>query len=428
MFDASSFVVNESTLSTRISQTNYYLTEYEKEVARANGASNCYFPSKDEALNRVKILVQFAPDDARVQELFARAKACVKGGAGHIEEVDDSMTQYLRNEENLRKHFAEVSEKAWNGLLEQYKEQRLEKIFPTPDMNTYSIEDMRDKIVVLEDVRYPENQFMGASGEYVWNGTRSDGMYFIKIDGREWLGPYEAVKRYRRLVDTTLNEVKTWSMIAKISNLTFEIPDAGEAKVGDGVFGWVLEPIALYVPGHVLAVFDENGEHTGRFIDEEKVEEMKEAWYTVKEVPADVTPDRLVEIYLAAIKEKNFKLYLDCIDPTRRENPVQVSLINYHWDLHQERFHGEYVHAKVKPEETVIRIIKGYDDNSVDTFFLDEDELAKIKAAQGEKEEEAYVQTVAMDKNGKQLGTPAKHTLKRVGDGRWYISTYEVRF
>ena len=41
---------------------------------------------------------------------------------------------------------------------------------------------------------------------------------------------------------------------------------------------------------------------------------------------------------------------------------------------------------------------------------------------------EAIVQTAAIDKNGKQLGSPANHILKRVGDGRWYISTYEVRF
>jgi len=420
--------VTESSLPSRISQANYYLTEFEKEVARANGASNCTFRNKEDALGRVKMLVEFAPNDERVQDLFKRAKACVKGGAGHIEEVDESMTVYLRNEENLRKHFAEVSEKAWNELLSQNKADMLEKTFPTPDVTKYTLEDMQGKIVVLEDVRYPENQFMGASGEFVYSGTHSDGMYFVKIDGREWLGPYEAVKRYRRLVDTTMNEVKNWGMIAKIVGITYDIPEAGETKVSSGVMAWVLEPIALYVPGHVLAVCDAQGEHSGRFVDEEKVEAMKAAWYTVKEVPADVTPERLVEIYLAAIKEKNFKLYMDCIDPARRESPLQLSLVNYHWDLHQERFHGEYVHAKVKAEDTVIRVTKGYNDQSVDNFFLDEEEIAKIKAACGEKEEEAYVQTVAVDKNGKQLGTPAKHTLKRVGDGRWYISTYEVRF
>jgi len=95
---------------------------------------------------------------------------------------------YLENEENIRKHFAEVSEKAWNDILAANTENKLEKVFPTPDFNKYMLEDMQGKIVVLDNVRYPENQFMGSTGEYVWSGTRSDGMYFVRIDGRQWLG------------------------------------------------------------------------------------------------------------------------------------------------------------------------------------------------------------------------------------------------
>lgn len=428
MFDSSVFTVNESNLSARISQAAHYLEEYEKEVARAQGAAGYIFVNKEDALGRIKVLVEFAPDDDRIKELFARAKACVKGGAGNISTVDPAMTKYLENEENIRKHFAEVSENAWNDLLSANAENKLEKTFPTPDFNKYVLADMKDKIVVLDNVRYPDNQFMGTTGEYVAVGTRSDGMYFVKIDGRSWLGPYEAVKRYRRQVDTTMNEVKEWSVIAKITDIAFESPEAGETKIGAPVMAWEVEPIALYVPGHVMAVYDADGAHSGKFIDEDKVAAMKDEWFTVKEVPADVTPERLVEIYMYAIKEKNFELYVDCIDPERRQSPIQMDLLNYHWDLHQERFHGEYIHANVNPEKTKISVSKGYDDKSVDAFFLDEDELAKIKEAYGEKEEEAIVQTAAIDKNGKQLGSPANHILRRIGEGRWYISTYEVRF
>lgn len=94
----------------------------------------------------------------------------------------------------MRKHFAQVSEKAWNELLAEHKENTLERMFPTPDFSEYILEDMQGKIVVLDSVRYPDNQFMGTGGEFVWTGTRSDGMYFVKIDSRKWLGPYEAVK------------------------------------------------------------------------------------------------------------------------------------------------------------------------------------------------------------------------------------------
>lgn len=427
MFDGSVFTVNEANLASRIGQAKFYLEEYEKEVARAQGA-NRNFQSKEDALGRIKILVEFAPNDPRVQELFARAKACVKAGAGNVSDVDPAMTKYLENEENLRKHFAEVSEKAWKELLASYANQMLERVFPTPDFETYTLEDLKDKIVVLDSVKYPENQFMGSVGEYVWTGSRSEGFYFIKIDGRNWLGPYEAVKRYRRGVDTTMMDVREWSMVARITNIACEAPEAGETKVSSYVMGWELQPIALYVPNHVMAIYDENHPHSGRFIDEEKVEMMKDSFYTVKEVPRDVTPERLIEIFMSAIKEKNYDLYLDCIDPERRETAIQKDLVNYYWDLHQERFHKEYIHAIINSDKTQIKVIKGFDDNSVDNFFLDEEEIAKLKAAAGDKEEQAIVQTAGIDKHGKQLGTPANHVLRRVNGGRWYISIYEIRF
>ena len=194
MFDSSVFTIDASNLASRIGQATHYLEEYEKEVQRAQGAAGYVFRNKEDALGRIKLLVEFAPEDERVQALYARAKACVKGGAGNINEVDPSMTVYLENEENLRKHFADASEKAWNDFLAANAENKLEKNFPVPDFKKFTIEDMKDKIVVLDGIRYPDNQFDGADGEYIWTGTRSDGMYFLRIDGREWLGPYEAVK------------------------------------------------------------------------------------------------------------------------------------------------------------------------------------------------------------------------------------------
>ncbi|MBO4559988.1 MAG: hypothetical protein J5712_07910, partial [Lachnospiraceae bacterium] len=82
----------------------------------------------------------------------------------------------------------------------------------------------------------------------------------------------------------------------------------------------------------------------------------------------------------------------------------------------------------INADKTVIRVLKGYDDQSIDNFFLDDDEQNKIKQAYGEKEEEAIVQTAAFDKNGKQIGSPSSHICKRTGSGRWYIDSYESRF
>ncbi len=428
MFDRSVFEVNETNLSSRISQATHYLEEYEKEIARAMGATNYTFRNKEDALERIKILVEFAPDDERVKDLFSRARACVKGGVGNVTDVDTKFTQYLVNEEQIRERYAAISEKAWKEICEKYAADTLEKSFPTPDYKAVDIEDMIGKYVILDEILYPDNQFYGVTGEYIYTGKRSTGMYFLKIDGRQWLGPYEAVKRYRNLVDTTMNEVRNWSVIGKIVDFTGEIPEAGEKKIGSVVMAWVVEPVALYVPGHVLAVPEEYDGNTGKFIGEEDVEAVKDSWYTVKSVPDDVEPEQLVEIFMAAIKEKNINLYRECIDPERRETALQLEMLDRHWEFHQERFHGEYVHANILSDKTKITVIGGFDENSGDNFFLSDEDIAQMKETMGEKVTEAIVYTAAFDKNGKQLGTPAGHTMIKNGDGRWYITTYEVRF
>ena len=428
MVDSTLFNVNANNLTMRIQQAEVYLKEFENEIKRAQGGTGI-FRSKEDALSRIMILSEFAPNDPRVKDLFQRAKACVMGAAGNFIDITPEMTQYLVNEENIRKLYAEKSENAWNRVLSEHQDQLLPKVFPAPDVTETPIDELRDKYVVLDEVRYPMNQFVGITGEYIYVGKRSSGMYFVKIDGRKWLGPYEAVKRYRRFVDSTMMEVDKWTVLGKITDLTLEIPEAGETKVGGAVFGVVVDPVALYVPGHVIGFYDGERESSGYFEGEEEVAGIKESWYTEKSVPDDVTPERLVEIFRQAIKEKNFDLYNECIQPERRQNPIQLDNLNYFWDLHQERFHGEYVHAEVKPDMTEIKVVKGYDtSNSLDSYFLSKEEREKIAQRYGEKIEYASVATVAFDKDGKQLGSPVRRNLIRKNDGRWYVRDYEIRF
>ena len=428
MVDKTTFNVNDTNLSMRIGQAEMYLKEFEAEVRRASGGSGM-FRSKDDALSRIMLLNEFAPGDERVKALFERAKKCIIGSTGNAIDITPEMTAYLRNEENLRAIYAKKSEDAWNSLMAEYQDKLVEKPFPAPDVMNDSVDERVGKYIVLDEVRYPENQFMGVTGEYIHTGKRSTGMYFVRIDGRKWLGPYEAVKRYRRLVDSTMNEVDKWVVLGQITGVTMEIPEAGEAKVGGPVFAEVVEPMALYVPGHVIAVYDKDSETGGSFVGEDEVAAIKEGWYSVKSVPEDVTPEKLTEIFCQAIKEKNFELYKECIQEERRETPIQESLLNYYWDLHQERFHGEYVYAKVDPDATKITVVKGYSDESgLDSYFLSPEEQQKIAAKFGEKIEYAAVQTIAFDKNGKQLGSPVKRNLIRKNGGRWYVRDYEMRF
>ena len=428
MIDKTLFNVNESNLSMRIQQAEMYLKEFEAEVKRAQGATGI-FRSKEDALSRIMILNEFAPNDTRVKGLFDRARACLIGSTGNFTTITDDMTVYLVHEEELRQMYAEKSEKAWNRLIAGYEGKIREKLYPAPDATEAEPEKLEDKYVILDDVRYPMNQFMGVTGEYIWTGKRSTGMYFVKIDTRKWLGPYEAVKRYRRLVDSTMMDVDKWTLLGKLQDFTMEVPEAGEKKIGAPVIAVVVEPVALYVPGHVLGLYDPDKESSGYFEGEEEVAAIKESWYTVKEVPENVTPERLVEIFRQAIKQKNYDLYVDCIQPERRQNPTQESLLLYHWDLHQERLHGEYVHAEVVPDATKITVVKGYDDNNgLDSYFLTKEDQADIAKRYGDKVEYASVQTVSFDKNGKQLGSPVRRNLIRTNGGRWYVRDYEIRF
>ncbi|MBR0213142.1 MAG: hypothetical protein IJL95_00305 [Solobacterium sp.] len=428
MVDKTTFSVNQTNLPMRIQQAEIYLKEFEKEVERAAGGTG-NFRSKEDALSRIMILNEFAPQDPRVQNLFERARKCIMGASGNFIDITPDMLQYLANEENLRNMYARKSEEAWAQLAAKYKDKLLEKVFPAPDVTEVRLSDLTDKYVILDEVRYPANQFMGVTGEYVYMGKRSSGMYFIKIDTRKWLGPYEAVKRYRRLVDSTMMEVDKWTLLGRISDITMEIPEAGETKIGAPVYAPVVEPVALYVPGHVLGLYDAEKENSGRFVGEEEVAAIKEGWYTEKSVPEDVTPEHLVEIFRQAIKEKNYDLYADCIQPERRQNPIQQDLMLYYWDLHQERFHGEYVHANVVPDATEITVVKGYNDNTgLESYFLSSAEQQSIAARYGDKVEYASVQTVSFDKNGKQLGSPVRRNLIRTNGGRWYIRDYEIRF
>lgn len=428
MIDSTIFSVDSNNLTMRIQQAEMYLKEFENEVKRANGSTGI-FRAKDDALERIKILNEFAPNDPRVQDLFLRARKCIMGSSGNFIDITDDMLAYLRNEEELKKTFAQKSEDAWNKLVAEYSDKLREKLFPAPDVLHEDIDNLIGQYLIIDDVQYPGNQFMGVTGEYISVGKRSTGMYFIRIDTRNWLGPYEAVKRYRRQVDSTMAEVKKWTVLGIISNQAMEIPQAGEEKIGAPVYAVVVDPVALYVPGHVLGLYSEEKETSGYFVGEDEVDAIKDSWLSVKSVPGDVTPEALVDIFQRAIKEKNYDLYLDCIQPERQETDIQKSLLLYHWDLHQERFHGEYVYAKADPEKTKITVVSGYDDkNDLNSYFLSAEDQQKIASHYGDKVEYASVETIAFDKNGKQLGSPNRRNLIRTNGGRWYIRDYEIRF
>ena len=414
----------ERNLKSEISFAAHYVKEYEAEVARSRGGGGTMlYRNQTQALSRVRSLMERYTDDPRVQELYNRVRSALKRSKGDFIEITPEMVKYLTDEENMRKYFADLSAREWEKMTGQVKDSLISKTFPVPDFDTVSVEELKDRYVLLDSVEYPRNQFMGASGEYVAVGKRSSGFYFVDIGGRSWLGPYEAVKRYRRLVDTTMAEVQKWSLLGKITGIAMEVPEAGQHKVGSFQFGWIVTPVALYVPGHVMGLCDATQESSGRFIGEEQVSAIKDSWYTVKSVPEDVTPERLMEIFMTAIKEKNYDLYVNCIDPGHDRKDLNEAELRQHWDMHQRRFHQEYVHGTFSKAK--ISVLKGFDDNNdMENFFLEDQDKEQLRKIAGAKVEQAVVESRGWDKNGRQVGQPNSHSLRRVGGGRWYVYDY----
>lgn len=403
--------------------TEYYLKEFEAEVKRAGGNANTLFRNKNEALSRIQSLMKAYPNDPAVKALYDRARAALMMSKGDYQQITPAMVAYLNNEKQLREKYAQLSVAKWNEL--QQGRNPITKVFPTVDpLKCTEENNPTDKTIVLPGVKYPDNQFVGASGEYIVVGKPSTGFYFVNIGGREWLGPYEAVKRFRREVDASIGENLNFTVLGKISGPAYEIPGNRRTNMA---WGWVVEPEALYIDGHVVATFDANHDKSGSFVEEEKVAGIKEGWYTEKDVPENATPERVMEIFLASIKEKNYDLYIKCINPERYKTETAESLLRYHWDLHQQRLHGEYVHATFS--NTKITVVKGQDEkNDLENFFLDDAQRDHLIKMQGEKVEQATVTSQAFDQNGKQVGSKNVHRLIRKGGGRWYVDDYEIRF
>ena len=159
------------------------------------------------------------------------------------------------------------------------------------------------------------------------------------------------------------------------------------------------------------------------------MEAIKGPLYTVREVPANVTPERLVEIFAIAIKERNYALYLDCIDPERKKTERAEQRIRFHWEIHQRRFAELYCHATIEEERTRIDVISGTGNEVADEdFFLTEEEKKDIQKRADPLVEQAVVWTRAWNERGAQVGKPKPHHLRRYEKKQWFIHLYSDQF
>ena len=412
-----------------LTRAEFFLKKFEDRLVRFRGQAFRLGYEDNEALKRIKTLKEKYPEDPVVEELFQRGRLALIKSKGDFMEITPEMLVFRENEKKLKQLFGDIADREWKQYTGDILAgpTALPKAFPAPDRTQVSIEDIKESYVILDEFEYPANQFIDLGREFVSVGTGARGYYFVEISNRSWLGPYEAVKRYRRLINRDLPEEGKWTLLGRVTGIEMVIPQAEKVKTVAPQWGWVVTPVALYIPGVTFAFYDSENEVGGSFAGEERMEEIKDPLYTVRYVSHDVGPERLMEIFAAAVKEKNFELFLDCIDPDRKKTRTAQSLIRYHWDLHLERFATFYVH--ITTDEAKIDVISGFDTGTgVEDFFLDEEQKEKIREISGEVVEQALVTTRAWDERGRQYGSPKPHYLIRKNKGRWYINNYEQPF
>jgi hypothetical protein len=413
-----------------LSGARHRLEALEQKVKLARGQPFKLGPIETEGLQRIWDLSQRFPDHPELKELFERAQKAVMASKGEVMDLPTTALAYRENEKKLALMFEEIAAKDWEAFLGSLKEggNLLERAFPAPSHKEVAFEEMKGKLVVLNNFYYPTNQFLDEGREFVWVGGALRGYYYVDIGNRAWLGAYEAVKRYRRFVNRDLPEGMGFTMVGRIAGLELLVPQAGEEKTIPAAWGWSVEPVAIRVPERTFAVPDATAELGGRFAGEERMEDIKSALYTVREVPKEVTPERLTEIFVTAIKEKNYPLFLDCIEPDYRDTPTARSLCLYHWDWHQHRFATMYCEVKVGGSK--VRVTKGLDlsEDNIELKFLNPEQLEELKKRAGPTVRDAELTTQAFDEFGKQYGSPKPRFFRKKAEARWYILNYAQPF
>ena len=409
-----------------LAAAEHYLKKFEQQVALAKGQPIKPRYEGAEAIKRVAALHKKYPDHPKVKELFERTRKALVLSKGKTLEITPDMLRYRQNEKKLKALFAGKGDKELAALKASVQGTTLEP-FPVPSHREVDAETLIGKHVILENFEYPANEFTTLRGQYVFIGSGAKGFYYVELGGRPWRGAYEAIRRYRMLINRDFPENGKWTLVGKITGLDLLVPQAGKKKTEIAHWGWSVEPVALYVPGCTLAVADTQHDLGGSFAGEAEMEKIKGAMYTIRSIPDDVTPEKLTEIYATAIKEKNYPLFLECIDPERRKTPRGLSRINYHWEWHQHRFATFYCHVVVGP--ATIRVIKGFDSGeSLEDIFLTDKDKAKIKKHAEPLVETAELKTKAFDERGRQYGSEKPRFFKRVEKKRWYITNYPQPF
>jgi len=415
MAAAPALAAEDDATPAELARVRYELSKVEQKLKDAAGMAIELSEYDRLAFTMVKELAEKFPQGEGVAKLVAEARDLYRAAKGVAMEITPEMLAYRKRAANLAEAVARETATEWEALhLEVLGDLGyLEKPFPVQHPPEVSVEDMEGRRLILADVPFERALFPQSGVRWLAVGEPSKGFYWIWLGDPSFDALFEALRRYRSQVRQVVPEM--WTFVGEVVGADVLAPGGGKPGEGMAYPGWVVRPTAIYLPKTVLLVPDATREDGARFSGEDKLADMLS--YSIKSVPDDVTPERLIEIYITALKEKNWDLHLACIDPQQHEHGPQLDHFRYTWEIQQKGI--ERLHAHAAPAEVgEIVVTRGFVDQGLESFFGDEGAKPPNPS---EKEERVRVTVRLFDEHGQQTVRQRYVTLIRRGGGRWYI-------
>jgi hypothetical protein len=314
----------------------------------------------------------------------------------------------------------EAGDAAWKTLQAELAADKgaIVSSFPAPDSAAVPADQVIGRRVVIEGVRYPDNQFMESGREFLFVGDGQKGYYYLDLSGRGWRTAYAALRRFRSFVTDDLP--LPWLVVGTITGLDLIVPQAGLERTMAAQYGWVVEPEAILVPDRTVAWRAPEGESQGSFAGEDELAAMRAEHYTVTAIPEDVEPMDLIRIFATAIKERNWDLYIAAVDESWTTTPRAEERLRYYWDINQRLYRELFVH--IEPSRILQDIvIQGERFSEFDDIFLTDEDRAEIAARAEPLIEQVMIEALRYNEHGTQERPASWIQLRRYEGGRWYI-------
>lgn len=424
-----SLVVAQEAPTSAVGEANYLLKEFEWYTNGLEGKEGTFTKDAKRALTKIAELNKNFPNDERVKDLFERAQAAARLLKGDRIQITELMIAYRDMQSKRMKMLAEANKKGWldfqSNLLRDGSNP-IANAFPSRSPESTPLEKLEGRPVFLEGVRYPDDIFMHYGQPYLAIGDAAKGYYYINTSSQKFVAAYEAIRRYQRNVS---DDIPTdWTAIGKITGKRLIVPGGGDRKSGQAFSGWIVDVEAFNVPDKVFARFDEKHEMGAWYVGEESMQEAMSSLYTVNELPDSYTPEQLLNIFVTAIKEKNYPLYLKCIHPEEKRTAVQMNWLERKYDIFQRRFARDIVEVRVGQVDE-IRILAGgamAEDKDILGEFLDDAEVEDITDDGRKRSEMVTLWLKLYDETGRIREYKKALSLKRDEDVEgfnWFVKS-----